>query len=221
MTFFSVKFASALGAIFERGVMMIHKWLFRCEQCLMVAAVTALICPSECAPNTKRAESKKQSRLKTAIELIAACPDWLSVKPQKNVEKQEREILDSLSKLSKLNTDTLRKAVEYHLRVVHQQQMETDRSPEGRLFLLNRYIFNVPKTVPLQETVDGGKFVPQGAFLKAPKKVRGTWPLTIRDGHASLIPPPYTYIKLTRAEYPALKEFDLFYRKYGRRRKLN
>jgi hypothetical protein len=152
---------------------------------------------------------KGKPAVRRAVELIESMPAWSDV-PADDLFSR-RKIIDVLKELAMYDLDILRKAIR---RYISRRKREDsyDVSTMSRLYLLNRYIFNVPNKVPLGLR----RFA---AFFGMPydsQWINELWPLsTDEKGEMVLTGEFRGYFGEV---YLALEEFDHFRERYGLRR---
>lgn len=150
------------------------------------------------------------SRISNLVDLIKSCPDWSSIGREEQIYQTAVNTLQTKLKLIADNdTETIRKAVSNYSN--EQISRHTfDAAEKARLFLLNRYIFNVPDRIE-------SELPPYiGWKLVAVPPLNPLWPITKVDieGNLNLDIKPLTY---TGQYYSPLAEFDYFNNQYGRR----
>lgn len=150
-------------------------------------------------------ETQEQS-VSRALSILEDTPDWSGSMQMDPADKAR--IMRSMEELSRFDTDTLRTAAERHLNAPPKHSF-VEVPAWGRVYLLNRYIFNVPSIAPPRTPSFGGWFSaerPQNCLL---------WPLALgEEGKLELIATGSHY---KGPSYLGLREFDYFRQKFGRR----
>ena len=116
-------------------------------------------------------------------------------------------ILDSCEKISRYKLGVIRKAIEKYQKDLSLSGSYNVDSMSG-LYVLNRYLFNVPDNAPLGNGTFGG----WGGVPETDKGINWLWPLSIdADNHFDIIG---TYHGYGGQPYLAVWEFDHFNEKY-------
>jgi hypothetical protein len=147
--------------------------------------------------------------VKEVEALIKGIPAWSKLSPSD--EKGRRKVMAAMKKLSQYDLNVLRKAMENFIAKKRQSRGGYDVDDMSRLFILNRYLFNVPDKVPI-----GAPHF--GAFAGVPSdahSVNDLWPLSF-DASGKLILSG-NFAGYFGDDYLALEEFDHFAKKYGAR----
>jgi len=136
---------------------------------------------------------------------IKSCPAWTDY-DENDVKKKEDQIFQSLNKIAENDIGQIRESVRSLLAVKDQ-----DTSIDAQIFLLNRFLFQVPERSAIDGRLFGGWVGP-----------------TIHDGMLNRLW-PFSYdshnnLRLTGSfqgyfgpRYNGLSEFDYFYDKFGLR----
>jgi hypothetical protein len=158
------------------------------------------------APGTSSADAA----VNDLIHVIDSCPDWTFLSSDDASGRQR--VLDSLRPFQRTDTAIIREVVK---RVESKYSKEPGYDGHGldKLFVLNRYVFNVPSSVPAR----GAQFF--DAWRKTRVREDGSadllWPLSMDEaGLLSLTSPAAGYCG---PPYRALAEFDYFNQRFGRR----
>lgn len=161
-------------------------------------------------------KSPDEDSIPHIITTLEKCPAWTNMEIEDTAEKES--LLECLDELSTYETSILRKAIEQF--ISEERRREKDSSIDvvdvfndlSKLFVLNRYIFDVPAKSSRQ---DSRSF---GGFWGVPgddKEVNRLWPLgTTPDGELDLVGECQGY---TGPPFRALAEFDYFNERFGRR----
>lgn len=141
---------------------------------------------------------------------IELCPPWSELKQGDDATRIQ--IMNCLEKIASYNPALIRQGMEKYV-LITKLQNAYDVSAMSRLYVLNRYIFNVPEKAKFERAAFGGWLgVPYNS-----QKVNDLWPLTFdKNGKLSLTEQFRGY---SGDDYQALQEFDYFNEKYGLRRK--
>ncbi len=157
--------------------------------------------------NTPSWANKKPVKIETIAKKISVCPDWSEVK--KDDTKANAEILNCLQAISRYKTDEIRIAI-----VSLTRETQTDLPTACRIFLLNRYLFKVSKSKLEGEIFGGWAGVPIDKG-----EIDWLWPFRqTKAGDIELINEFEGYFG---SQYQAVKEFDYFRKKFGRRLRRN
>ena len=150
--------------------------------------------------------STAQSRRQLVLDEIERCPAWA----QMNLSdpQAQQKLRASLEKLSRYETADLRNAeVTIHERYCAGQIASYEHS---KLFVINRYLFNVPPNMNCNDPYFGG-------WLGVPDGVDMLWPLQWKDGVGLvLVGKSWGYCGEI---YSAVNDFDWLNEKFGRRKK--
>lgn len=145
------------------------------------------------------------------VSLIERLPAWTGMKLGST---ESVRMMSALEEIDKQETTVLREAVQcYWEREVLGKADSLEA--ESRLFILNRFIFNLPRVV------DGRTIRIYGGWEGLPIHADGTsvdlaWPFASRSGRLTLVG---TYEGYCGDVYLALHEFDAFNSRFGRRHK--
>lgn len=140
------------------------------------------------------------------ISQIMACPAWSEA--SKRDIKTKENILQCLELISRNNNNVIRKAIESLF-----LKYPNDTSVWSRIFLLNRYIFQVPTDSPIDDNLFGG-------WVGIPihnQKVNRLWPFSVDNNNNLIL--VGVFEGYFGNGYRGLDEFDYFLRKYGIRKK--
>ena len=152
--------------------------------------------PIEVSPGAKR-----------ATRLIESFPTWMEA----NASQQAKTaLMTRLKRIDALHSDVIRGGIELY---IDQSKRAKSYSvdEESRLYLLNRYLFKLPRLVPVGEfpffggwdiPVDGERFNPSWPFVVKPSGL-------VLEG---------AFSGYYGDEYMALDEFDYFRQMYRRRK---
>lgn len=172
--------------------------------------ISSISCTSSIS-ESKQPEKRKDKMNIEVIQLIENCPAWseISISDKSALDK----ISICLEKVSKYETNVIRDAIRIYL--TDRQSKNTYYVSEmSRLFLLNRYIFNIPsEPVPLRQVI------PYGGWAGRPmdgQKIDLLWPFTI--GTDNKLHLTARFQGYGGPSYSGLEEFDDLNKKYGRRK---
>ncbi|NQT20207.1 MAG: hypothetical protein HQ592_10925 [Planctomycetes bacterium] len=84
----------------------------------------------------------QNSDAKAVLAELEAMPDWSSLRAKKQTRKQRR-IEQSVKRIAEHNLGDIRAAMECYIGVSKEDPLSVD----GKLLILNRYVFDVPTTV--------------------------------------------------------------------------
>ena len=139
---------------------------------------------------------------KQVLGLLSGCPSWES-----NDNFSYDRIIAIMKQVAKHDTDTIRKALTDYIALAKESCVNW----EGVVFILNRFLFNIPEW----RSVDDQHF---GCWRGVPwesELVRELWPLNIGpDGELYIVDSFHGYMGPT---YRGLEEFDYFSFTFGRR----
>lgn len=137
-------------------------------------------------------------------------PPWSRITATNSDPDSRVKILSELEVVNRQDTQDLRQAVNlYWTREVISKPSD-ELEAASRLFVLNRYVFNVPEWIP-----QGSKGY--GVWKGVPVQdgnINLMWPLSLREGHIDLLG---NYAGYWGPPYLGLDEFDDFTSRYGRR----
>lgn len=144
------------------------------------------------------------------IELIESCPAW-NLLYEDDVSGR-KIVIAQLQEIAKFDVSVVRLAVEKYYKG-KEADNSFDITSKSRLYVLNRYLFNVPSKASFEGTAFGGwAGVP---YDEIENTINWMWPLsTDNNGNLQLTGrfrgyygPPYLVIQ----------EFDYFNERFGRR----
>jgi hypothetical protein len=181
------------------------KLVFNIRLAWTILLIGLLGCASNPAEN---ADLSSETEIVAATKLIEACPNWAQIRKSDGGERNR--IIPILEEVNHYPSVTLRRAME-------RFQNSTNCGLDGMatLFLINRYIFNVPQWVLTNDATQfGGWF----GIPEANGKVDMLFPLEAApSGKLKLTG---AHIGYMGAPFQALNEFDWFKRRFGRRRQM-
>ncbi len=144
------------------------------------------------------------------IKTLDGCIPWSEI--EENDVNSRNEVMKTMEKLSRCDIDVLEKAVEKYV-LNKKEQNSYDVDSMSRLYVLNRYIFDVSAKKPWEAP----RF---GAFFVLPSEREGIvelWPLSFDDkGNLVLTGEFGGYFG---ESYLAVEEFKYFRKTYGVRKK--
>lgn len=153
--------------------------------------------------------SERSEKVRTAVQIIEACPSWIALDPGDYAAKQK--ILNSLRSLNAFDRYTLRRAIDQF----RENTRIYDVDAMAKLFLLNRYLFAVPEWVQRENAVHFGGWT---GIPNDNGRVNELWPLQLAEnGQWELV--VGRSLGYMGAAFDATGEFDYFLRIYGRRRR--
>ena len=135
------------------------------------------------------------------------CPQWNHIEPGDD-RKAQMDLFECLDKLNEFDSPTLRCAI--------KQFLLSHENIDGwsKLFIVNRYVCDVPEWVPLAQ---GSSFSGFMGFPIEDGRVGLLWPLgKSASGRIVLIGHTAGYLG---PSFLAVDEFDAFLKSYGRRAK--
>ena len=140
---------------------------------------------------------------------LCPCPGWTTFSKTNMVTKEK--IMQHLQRLSSYNPGTIREAMRLYVDERHAQ-LKYNSDDATKLFLINRYICNVPEWVE-------GRIEPRlPGWIGIPEKngfVNMLWPLGFdAQGKLTLVGGKLAYFG---ADPAAVEEFDYFLMEYGLR----
>jgi len=193
----------------DKGSRAVISWIrhpvFACFSACVVLGTSAILLRIHIRPPLSETEA--------TISLIEQMPDWMSI--SKLGGPDSVRMISTLEQIDKEDTALLRMAVQrYWEREVLAKIGSLEA--QGRLFILNRFIFNVP------QVIDGGTVRAYGGWDGIPINPDRTtvdlaWPLATGNGHVALVG---MYQGYCGDLYLAPDEFDDFNSRFGRRRKI-
>jgi hypothetical protein len=158
-------------------------------------------------PDDPSRDEKHECSVDEVLDLIDKCPPWSSFSADDDAVAGR--IISSLRELHRCDLDSLRRAI------VTLIKREEERGglgiePMTKLFVLNRYLFEVPSQESVSEPHFGGWHIPTDGEWED-----RMWPLSVHEDGMVLSGMFFSY---TGPPYDALDEFDYFRSKYGPRR---
>ena len=153
-------------------------------------------------------ENVKPKEIQTIVNLLSQCPEWNGQTVSNS--QTNAQVMEQLAKISKFNLIQIREAIEYYA----EESKKFDfsyRERMGSVFLLNRYLFNIPPGLQKYKKYFWG-------VTGAPSndgEVDWLWPFT-KDSKGALLLTGFP-IFFRGTEYQALEEFDFFNKKYKAR----
>ena len=144
-----------------------------------------------------------------AVAIIKRCPPFTLI--QEDDRHEQQELLKCLAELHTYETAVLRKAVEQFITEDRDAFVSVDDM--SKLFVLNRYIFNIPATAKGKEVRPfGGWVLP---YDDGKGEMDLLWPFRIvENDQLELVGFGVGYMGET---FRAVAEFDLFNERFGRR----
>jgi hypothetical protein len=167
--------------------------------------------PDVSAQGSSVMKQKEEDHVLNIVRQIREFPEWTRLGEVDTLVR--KDFLERTDAIAQEETAILRKAVE---KFVSELRSEHNYSvgQMSKLFVLNRYIFNVP------ERSDRGKARFFGGWSGVPMSDRDVdllWPLKISTtGELSLVGSFHGYFG---ESFQAVQEFDYFDRRFGRRTK--
>ncbi len=171
-----------------------------------ISGIFLVVALSACVQSERRTQNHDvrllEPRVSSVVEHINRCPPWASLKREDS--NQVQNLLRCLSDLSREETVVLRDGV--RLFVDSKRNTSAYTVDEmSKLFLLNRYLFDVPARFKTEgpPTFGGWLGIPSGENW-----IDLLWPLGIaNDGNLML----RDYFRgYSGPDFPALEEFDAF-----------
>jgi hypothetical protein len=140
------------------------------------------------------------------VKAIETCPAWRSASD----DLSRKKLLVCLEGISKNDLNVIRMAMERYI-AFKRKRNSYDVDSMSRLYLLNRYIFDVPEKAEFSRSTFGGWMgVPHSS-----QEINLLWPLSFdRNGKLALTGRFAGYMG---DDYLALEEFDHFKETYGQR----
>lgn len=151
-----------------------------------------------------------QSDIKEIVRLLEVSPAWDTLKDNSSLLENQNMILENLFKISKYDLTTIRGAISFFVEK-KKSTNEYNVSNMSRLFLLNRYIFNIPESIPFDAPAFGGWV---GVPIKN-KIINRLWPLTVNKDGVIMIDGEFG--GYFGPDYRAVEEFDYFQEKFATR----
>lgn len=143
--------------------------------------------------------------VKGALKSLGSMPAWSEI-GSSNVAR--RAIEQTMAKLEQSGLETLRAAVKLYVDWADEQPGGPSVAEMSRLFVLNRYIFNVPESAPLGSVRLFGGW--RGVTTK-PGILNPLWPWKIVQGKKRL---RGQFLGYSGDVYQALEEFDYFRKQF-------
>ena len=159
-----------------------------------------------------RVDQPNQASADTVAREIELCPPWDEL--NKGDDATRGQIMKCLEQIANYDLAVIRQAMEKYMSIKRSQKA-LDVTAMSRLYVLNRYVFNVPEKASFERSTFGGWMgVPHDS-----QWINLLWPFSVDEkGKLTLTGQPSGYLG---DEYKALQEFDYFNEKYGVRRKAN
>jgi hypothetical protein len=149
------------------------------------------------------------NEVKELVEQISSMPAWSDFSSDNDEDR--RQVIDILQTIARAPAERIRQAMEAYIEQTARAEAGYDVSAMSRLYILNRFVFNVPDKAELGRP----RF---GSFFGIPSEgntVNELWPLSKGvDGRLVLDGDFGGYFG---ESYLAVQEFDHFNNEYGRR----
>ncbi|HMV83057.1 MAG TPA: hypothetical protein PLD20_07485 [Blastocatellia bacterium] len=161
-------------------------------------------------PDQVRQSQEINEQTLQIVELINSSPSWWDSYPNYVFSDAKlQELQACLKQIAKHDTQIIRDAVKAYYSQ-HSSQGSYNADEKGKLFLLNRYVFNVPN-----KSVND---IPSevGWFYYGEENTDLLWPLSEVDKEGN-IKLGLRHAVYTGQRYYPLEEFDFFNRRFGRR----
>jgi hypothetical protein len=140
------------------------------------------------------------------ISQIHSCPSWSDIE-RGGIMKVESRLMDSLAKVSENDIAMIREAI----RILFSNPQQ-DTAMWAKVFILNRYLFQVPEESPIDDKLFGG----WAGVQVNNGKVNRLWPLSHEvEGRLRIVGEFEGYFG---NGYQGLDEFDYFQRTFGLRK---
>jgi hypothetical protein len=161
-------------------------------------------------------EGKKMAtsdQIVEVIKLIEDSPAWTDIQfgdRSEEAKKLQQRIVEQMSKVSTYEVHVIRKAIVRYIRNDKNPKFNLPRL--SRVFILNRYIFNIPATRQIKHPVFGAwNLHPTNG-----EEINQMWPLAFDNtGSIILVGKCSGY---SGPPYKAIQEFDFFYKAFGLRK---
>jgi hypothetical protein len=153
-------------------------------------------------------EPDTSKKVRRVFMLLTSSPKWFET--DSDDEFTRRVIIEYLEQIAVFDINIIRQAVEMHVNYMKEDKEYVYRM--SRIFVLNRYIFNIPANTKLTHP-NGGWILPENSN----SQMDMLWPLSeSKDGKLQLTGTAIFYVGPV---FDALKEFDSFHKIYGIRKK--
>ena len=140
------------------------------------------------------------------LDILREMPSWADVShPDKDLKP---EIMADMRRIATHSIEAIKAAIQAYVDQSYAAAEGYTTMDMGKLFVLNRFLFNVPLYVSPDRPGFGG-------FLGVPVeegRVNKLWPLAQENDELTL---KDDYKGYAGESYPALKEFEFFYAQYG------
>lgn len=154
---------------------------------------------------------KSKDSIKEVILLIEDCPAWSDI--SSGDKDSFQRIYMNFEKISKSDIEVTREAIKLFIRD-RQRAKKYYVKDMSQVFLLNRYLLNVPSAMVSQKTV-----ARYGGWVGIPidsENINLLWPFSLnRDGSLQIVGKYNGYIG---DDYMGLDEFDDFKERFGLRK---
>ena len=194
------------GNILNNNFNLLSKLIFYLVCCL--ALCMSCFAHKQDVHRSSKRDSSEDESVNQVIKLIEACPAWSEIS-NKNAESSDK-VIEYSRKISVYKTRIIRKAIKKFL--LANERMDStvpDTTYWSRIYVLNRYLFNVPDKAKIKTKTFGGWV----GIPYTSKEVSMLWPLSYDiKGKLKLTG---VYGGYLGHEYLAVEEFDYFYKKYG------
>ncbi len=180
--------------------------------CLFFVQVWNISCVTN-IPVNSQSQEKDKSHVDEVVALIKSSPAWSDI--FETDKETTQPILSNLEKISRYDTSIIREAVRSFIQgKIHGGKDDYGVDDMSRIFLLNRYIFDIPeKNNPLQKVTTYGGW--RGRPLDG-KTVNLLWPFTLdADKKLQLV---INFKGYGGVPYRGLEEFDEFSKNFSRRK---
>jgi hypothetical protein len=191
---------------------MIHNILRKRRFCVSILEVFAIACMvtiiEGCGKIDKNQYSRTNAEDKAVNEIVkkldGCSPSWVDIKADDI--NQRSKVLDCIKQFSRYDLDILQKALEQYVSIKRKENRIIDCD---NIYILNRYIFNVPARIPLGSpgfaSFSGGPADSNG--------IDELWPLSFNDkGNLVLTGVCHGYFG---PAYLPVEEFKYFRKNYG------
>lgn len=191
----------------------LNRW--GCIQVFIILATITSACPTSKTPSEKLLAirqdriSKSDSRVQKIIEIIDSTPELMALE-NNDIESKEK-ILRNLQLISEYDLSVVRSALEAYLDI---QETRKDHSGMTTLFLLNKYLFDIPEWVAVDRREYGGWSAP---YDEKTNRLNVLWPFTYDEQrHLKLTQRLHGYMG---PAYNPLPDFDWYYLHFELRNK--
>jgi hypothetical protein len=158
-------------------------------------------------PEEKKENTKTPSPVKNVLKSLRSMPAWSELRAD---DRQGRQALEHIvQSLVKTKLDVIRSGMELYIQLSREAPGQFDIPEMSRLFVLNRFLFDVPAEAPLGSIRLFGGW---DGIVVRPGVISPLWPWRVVRGRKQLVG---VFSGYAGDEYLALQEFDYFRERFA------